>query len=468
MTEHVAKRSPATQRMVDQSVVGRALMGGTRAMRDAGTLYLPRFAAEEDRDYRARLAQSWLFNGYRKTVRDMAGRVFAKPVKLGDGAPADILARAENIDLAGNDLSLFARRVFMDAMQSGVSYVWVDAPRREGAVTRADAQRRNLRPYFVHLAVEDILGWKAEAIDNVMRLTQLRMMERVYDEDPKDEFAQVPVDQVRVIDRLDTGLQTRLFRREERADAWRLHEEFASAIPEIPVAPVYLQRTDFMAGEPPLDDLADVNVAHWQSQSDQRNILHFARVPILHATGRDPDDGPLIVAAGSATVSRDTDARLEWVEHQGHAISAGRQDLKDLEFQMETFGLQLLVQHHQQSATGEVLDAKKETSQLAMFADSLKDGLERAFQFMGMYDGGDASIEVEVNDDFGATMMSAQEATVLLGAVNAGHLSRDTFLGELARRGMLAADLDVDEEAERLASAGPADLTGNPLDLNDG
>lgn len=468
MSKHVAKRSPASQRMVDQSAIGRALMGGTRAMREAGTLYLEQFEAESSRLYRARLSQSWLFNGYRKTVRDMTGRVFAKPVTLGEGAPADIVARAENIDLAGNDLSLFARRVFMDAMQAGVSYIWVDAPQREGVVTKVDAQRRNLRPYFVHLSAEDILGWKAEAIDNVMTLTQLRMMERVERQDPDDEFSQSQVEQVRVIDRRDGSLLTRLFQREDKSDSWQVANEFTTAIPEIPVAPVYLQRADFMTGEPPLDDLADVNVAHWQSQSDQRNALRFGRVPMLHATGRDHDDGDVVISSAVVNVSRATDARLEWVPYDTGPLQMGRQDLKDLEFQMETFGLQLLVQQHQQSATGEVLDAKKETSQLSMFADALKDGLERAFQFMSLYDGGDASIEVEVNDDFGASMMTAQEATVLLGAVNAGHLSRDTFLGELARRGMLAADLDVDEEAERLASAGPVELTGDPLNLTDG
>jgi hypothetical protein len=44
-------------------------------------------------------------------------------------------------------------------------------------------------------------------------------------------------------------------------------------------------RCAFGDGEPPLLDLAYLNVKHWQSQSDQDNILHIARVPILALIG---------------------------------------------------------------------------------------------------------------------------------------------------------------------------------------
>jgi hypothetical protein len=99
-----------------------------------------------------------------------------------------------------------------------------------------------------------------------------------------------------------------------------------------------------MAGAPALQDLADLNVAHWQSQSDQRNILHVARVPILFGAGI-PDDVEgqpgFKVSAGSFTRATDPAAKLMFVEHSGAAIGAGDADLKNLEFQMQAMGLQL-------------------------------------------------------------------------------------------------------------------------------
>lgn len=467
MSKTVAKRSQASEAMIDAIATGRALMGGTRAMRKAGKQFLPKFEAESQEAYEARLKSSWLFNGYRKTVRDMTGRVFDKAIEIADGAPSQVLDWAENIDLAGNDLSTFARRVFEDGLSGpGISYIMVDAPPREATVTQAQAQALNLRPYLVHLRAEDILGWQTRVIANVTTLTQLRILETVTEPDPEDEFTEIEINQVRVLDRLDTGVQVRVYRK-NKSDQWDLHEEPTfTGLDEITVAPFYANRTGFFAGEPMLDDLADINIAHWQSQSDQRNILHFARVPILHAAGRSEDEGPLSISAATAVTSSDPQAKLEWVEHSGHAIGAGRQDLKDLEFQMETFGLQLLVARDgAQSATGEALDAQKETSTLSMTADQLQDAIEQALMWMAEYGGlGEASVSVTVNKDFGVSMMTAQELSVMLQAVNSGNLSRETFIKEMARRGMVRADLDAEEEGERIDAAAPT-LTGEEMDL---
>ncbi len=466
MSNSVAIRSKESEAMVSACAKGRALMGGTEAMRAAGETHLPKFPAEDREAYNARLGASWLFNGYRKTVRDMSGRVFSKSVELGDGSTPRVVDWCENVDLAGRDLSTFSRDVFEDGIDAGISYIFVDAPPRSGVVTQAQAAMQNLRPYMIHLSVESILGWKSEAINNAQTLTQLRIMETISEQNPKDEFSQIEVKQVRVLDRTDAGVQTRLYRQVEavnKAGEWELFgEPTISGLTEITVVPFYANRAGFFKAKPLLDDLADVNIAHWQSQSDQRNILHFARVPILFAAGRPEEDGPLVISAGMATVSSNPDAKLEWVEHSGSAIGAGRQDLKDLEFQMEAHGLQLLVAQSQ-SATGATLDAAKETSILAMTADALKDTLEQALIWMAQYGGLDASVEVKVNKEFGAGMMTAQELQLLLTAVNTGQLSRETFLNELARRGMVQPDLNIADEVERIQDEG-----GDSLGMNDG
>ena len=68
MSKTVNKRSSVMAKMVEAAEKGRALMGGTDTMRKAGKTYLPKFKAEMDEDYKARLDSSWLFNGMRKCV----------------------------------------------------------------------------------------------------------------------------------------------------------------------------------------------------------------------------------------------------------------------------------------------------------------------------------------------------------------------------------------------------------------
>jgi len=359
----VAARSKAVAQMVEASARGRALMGGTQGMRRKSTTYLPKFTAESQETYDERLAMSWLFNGYKKAIRDMTGRVFRKPVELADETPDDIAEWAKNIDLAGRDLSTFARDVFQDGLSAGIAYILVDAPARPEQVTRAAVASMGLRPYLSHIRVEDVLGWRTELVSNVTVLAQLRLMESVTEQDPKDEFKSVEIDQVRVLDRMEAGgVMTRLYRKREggHGEYVLFAEPTISDMDDITLVPFYANRTGFFTGEPMLDDLADCNIAHWQSQSDQRNVLHFARVPILFGSGRQ-DDEPITISVGQMTTANDPAADLKWVEHSGKAIDAGRQDLKDLEFQMETLGLQLTVARvSSESATGAALDAEKE------------------------------------------------------------------------------------------------------------
>lgn len=465
MSDTVAKRSPQSAAMAQGTERMRALMGGTMAMREAGEKYLPQFSKENDRGYRARLNSSWLFNGYRKTVRDMSGRVFDKPVAV-ETSSTEIASWLENVDLQGSDLSTFALEVFKDGLSgAGISYIMVDAPPRpDGQITRGQAQAQGLRPYLVHLRVEEVLGWKTETIKNKMVLSQIRIMEKVDDEASDDPFEDAKVDQIRVLNRLDNGVEVTLYRKTKRAnnrEQWAIYDEpYLTGLGEITVVPFYANRAGFFIGEPVLDDLADVNIAHWQSQSDQRNILHVARVPILHAAGRQTDEGEIVIGANQAVGSVDPNAKLEWVEHSGQAIGAGRQDLKDLEFQMETHGMQLLVARDgAQSATGEALDAKKETSQLAMIADNLKGALENAIGFMAEYGGVDGSdVGVEVNNEFGVSMMTAQDVQAMLMAVNTGNMSRETFLSEMKRRGFISEGVVVDDEIERIDADDAAGL----------
>lgn len=455
MMNSVAERSADSSAQVASAAKARALMGGTEAMRAAGQTYLPKFSAESKEAYDERLALSWLFNGYRKTVRDMSGRVFDKPVAATEGVSARMEEWLKDVDLQGRDLSTFSREVFEDGLSGpGISYIMVDAPRRGDGVTQAQARAQNLRPYLVHLRAEDVIGWRKGVVNNAQALAQIRIAETITEEDPEDEFKQKNVEQIRVLDRGDFGVTVRLYRKGDKG--WVLHDgPYPTGMREITVVPFYANRTDFFMGAPILDDLADVNIAHWQSQSDQRHILHVARVPILFGAGI-PDDTKITISTSTATVVSDPAAKLSWVEHSGQAIGAGRQDLKDLEFQMETHGLQLLVAKAGQSATGEALDAAKETTILAMTADQLQDSLEQALSWMAEYAGEPSDVSVFVNKDFGAGIMDAQELQLLLGAVNTGNLSRETFLQTLVARGVIADSVIPEDEAERIDAEGGA------------
>lgn len=470
-TKTVRTPSGVYMAAAERRLLPMTLMGGTAAMRKAGETFLPRESAEDTVAYAARLNRTVLFNGFAKTVVDMVGRIFAKPVQVGDDVPSQIKALCDNVDLTGRDLNTFAYDVAFDAMAAGVSFILADMPPPlpEGA-TLADEIATGRRPYWVHVKAEDLIGWKTATVNGREIPTQIRILECVDEPDAETPYEDKRIEQVRVIEIETAGCVWTTFRKDAEGK-WSAFANGMMNVPEIPITPVYFKRCGFFDAVPPLADLAELNLAHWQSSSDQRNILHVARVPILFAAGWD-EKAELTVGAGTFARATAPDSKLSYVEHSGAAIESGRNDLKDLETQMQAMGLQLLVNKPAATATGEIRDDVKENSALFMMADALEDALEGAMAHLAAFMGIPApeAGSINVNKEFGGFSAGAVDQNTLLTMCERGLIAHETLLREMQRRGVLADDFDPEEEAEELSSydeagtqddSAPADASAN-------
>lgn len=437
----------------------RTLRGGVEAMRNSGRTYLPKEEGESDSDYEDRLNRSWLFPGLDKAIEDVADRVFSREVQLGEDVPESIAELAENITSEGRNLNTFARDVFEDGVEAGISFILADGPRRNGDETRADEIAQNLRPYLTHIQAEDVLGWQTKQIGNKTVVTQFRFFEYANEDDPNNPWEQEYIQQVRVLYRGEGSVSFEVYRKTQ--GDWAIHDSGIIDLPEIPVVAFYTNRTGFFQAKPMYEKLADLNIAHWQSASDQRNILHSARVPVLAIFGF---EGDVSIGPNRAFVTSrgPSDADIKYIEHTGKAIEAGRDDLKDLEARMESLGLELLLpKTGNPTATGRAIDTSKAQTPLAMMANSLKDALEKAIDYMGQFIGlpPDSAGSVSVNTDFGLSLLGGADLAFLLQAVNTGQISRETFIRECIRRNVLMDDIDPDEEAERIEMETPAQIS---------
>lgn len=449
MTTGVQDTSPAIDAMRVDWALAEALLGGTRAMRAAGQTYLPRWPKEEAEAYTTRLAVSVLFPAYKRTVQTLAGKPFSKPITLGEDVPARFAPWLADIDLQGRNLDAFAASVFNTALGYGLAGILVDYPPAEGVRTQAQEQAAGLRPYWVEIKPQQILGWRAARADGVWRLLQLRLAEQV--ELLDGEFGTEMVDQVRV---LEPG-SWRTYRATENG-AWSLFEAGATSLNAIPFVPIYGGRTGFMTATPPLIEVAHLNVAHWQSASDQQNILHVARVPVLTVTGVDDPEWKMTVGASSA-IKLPADAKMEFVEHSGAAIGAGAEELKTLEERMRQAGAELLV-----IAPGYVTATQINTENavgmcvLQSITQSFEDALDQCLQITADWVGEPTGGHVTVFNDYGAASLQEASAQLLLTTNQAGKLSDETLHSEYQRRGILSADLSWEDEQARIEAQGPA------------
>jgi hypothetical protein len=183
-----------------------------------------------------------------------------------------------------------------------------------------------------------------------------------------------------------------------------------------------------------------------------------ARVPILAMYGVD-EKTELTVGSSSAIrfTEPKTVASIEFVEHTGAAIKAGAESLIALEEQMIQTGAELLVQKPgSRTATEDANDAEGNKSDLQRMAESFEDALDQALAFMAQFARLPSGGNVSLFNDYGAATLSDASAQLVQTLQQGGLISKATALKELQRRGVLSADIDVDEELDAAEADGPA------------
>ena len=455
-TDKVQTPSDTYNSLIDDWNLVGSLWGGTKAMRVAGRDYLPQEPAESDEAYDIRLQRSVLFNALKRTIRTLAGKPFSRPVGLGEGTDSMLLAWLDDVDLQGTDLDTFARDCFEAAVRDGVSYILVDFPKTADEMTLADEQSAGVRPYLVNIDCRQVIGWQTAPVGGRDRLVQVRIREDSVVAD--GDFGEAVAERIRVLEPGSFRVFERVLNDDQVTDWLLVDEGSTPGMSDIPLVAVYTHRTGFMQATPPLRDLAHLNVEHWQSSSDQGNILHYARVPLLLASGF--GEGDLFEIGPNRVIQHpDTQATLSYVEHSGRAISAGRDSIQDIQDRMRVLGMELMVGQRTGSmtATERALDQAQFDSELAGMVRSLESSLEDALGLMGAWAGmADVTDGVDIHQDFGISLRDVSDVDSLLKSRAAGDLSQATFLAELKRRGLLMASLEVEDERELIAAEAPA------------
>ena len=424
-----------------------SVLGGTETMRMAGTTYLPQHDRESNAAYDERLGRTILVNTTEQTLNGWVGRPFSKPMQVNADVPGEIGGLLNDVDRQGNDLDVFCRNWFRDGLSKGFSHVLVDFPALagDGPRTLADDRAAGLRPYFVHLPPENVIAAHAEMVDGVETLTHVRVHEQ---EVVRDGFEETVVDRIRVY---EPGLVEVYEKRGTKGrEEWVVVESYNYDLPYIPIVTFYAQREGFMMSKPPLLDLVNMNIAHWQSQSDQTAVLTVARFPMLASSGM-MDDDEVVVGPNQWLATRDPQGRIYYVEHSGKAINSGRLDLLDLEEKMAKYGAEFLTKKPgRQTATARALDSAEAISPLQdmthRFVDSVNVAMQYAADWMGLGSGG----TVDLNTDFGLSGSDGGALTALSNARQSRDISRETYLRELQRYNVLDRSFDIESDGEML------------------
>jgi len=305
-------------------------------------------------------------------------------------------------------------------------------------------------------------------------LTQLR----IYTKTMVDVglFGEMVVHQIKVYERDDAdNVSWEIWSREEEQDEYVVTDGGNITLDYIPFEPFYTNRKGFLVGEPALQALAEKNLEHFQSSSDQRNILHFVRSAILFRKGFKEDEIKKRVAIGPSRMHSTTSdkADMKYVEHSGKGIDAGQKDIEHIEEQMQLLGLEPLMrsQPGTRTATEKALEFAEESSDMKSWVRVLEDVLDRALVITADWLNESYESKVDINDQF--SMLQEGDVVQLITLWKERGLTSESLLEALKTRGYFDDSFDVKEEVDRLKEERQNDLTllpvpSAPLEAPDG
>jgi hypothetical protein len=443
------------------------LWSGTAGMRVAGEAYLPRQPNELKANYDRRLARSTLHNYYKSSIQSAVGKVFAKDIHVERPSVGLQLVLAD-IDAQGRNLTQFAKDVLMDAINHGASFILIDHTRVPQEFTSlAEKNSSGARPYWIGIQATRVLDARSADFGGSQRLSYFRYEEEVW-EPSSDGFSGSGYRQVRIF-RQDPGTEVlfAVYREENGGAQWVLVDSgVLTGLSAIPVVPVYSNRVGFFMGRPPLQDLADVNVQHWQCLSDYQNSVHVATIPFLLTKGLkaqlDDDGNPkeLVIDVNAGIVATNPDATVEWVEVSGAALAAARENIDSLVSEMEKLGTTLCTQTPGGvTATEKSVNAAEANSTVKAWALALQDAVNSAVAFTAEYLGEPAQALAQVNTEYADDYASDTTFSSVLEAHKLGVIDAETVIAEGKRRNIFdpSAEIQVPADAEPV-QAGTAEL----------
>ena len=475
-------RAPDIGSMVPYWDQVEAIVEGYEAVKAARTDYLPRFRDETDEDYDVRLENTKFTNIYRDVLEGLATKPFEEEITLigGDTVPQEAYEFVEDVDGAGNNITMFSALTFFNGINNAIEWIFIDYPTVDQSQTMSVAQARalNIKPFWSHVLARNVYEVRSKIIGAKETLTYIRIFE------PKSDTASE--DRVRIFERSDAGVVTwELW--EKQPAAREVKDQFARidggtlSINVIPLVPFITGRRDGRTFKfaPVMRDAADLQLVLYKNESALEFITMLACYPMLAANGMKPQMeadgktpkklpiGPMRVMYGLPD-GAGNHGTWSFIEPQANSMEFTQKKIDKTKQDLRELGRQPLTALSSQLTTVTTsIAAGKARSAVSAWALALKDALENAMRITMMYMKVDAEPEVNVYTGFDNVTDDGSDLDALDKARARGDISQETFLFELKRRKVLSPEFSYEVEKKRMLDDipddGEEDLNSNTL-----
>lgn len=454
---------------VDQADAAWAGFSGARskiadmmAGREAALTHIRELPGHETKTAKAFRDGAYFLPVTARSAEAFGGLVFAKTPTRDKLEP--LAAYLSDVTGTGQDMDRFAEQGFDAILETGAVMVLADYPSAPAGLSRAEADALGLRPTLKLYDGNSILAARVTRKGAMLHLSHVRLIENVDEPSPSDEFAVVTVKQIRVLDIDEVGhYRQRVFRQMD--GKWVLYGDVVLPMKNskpMDFIPAYFSNDrdgEAKPVRPPLEDLADINVAHLNNSALMEWGLMWTGNPTPVFRGIQLGEGEEIKLGSSEGILCEAEGGASFMEFTGSGLSELRMALEAKRKDAALMGARLLLENSKAQIAAETarIERAGETSVISGIANALSDCLTKALTCMADWAGvQSAGIQYWLNTDLNPAGLSAQQITALLGAWQSGAITLQDLFENLQRGEIVDPAKSFDQHREELDEEGVA------------
>lgn len=441
----------------------RDACAGEDAIKAAGERYLPNPGADpmdpkERQRYARYLERAVYFNATGRTLQGLVGVAFANWPRM--VVPEKYLL--DNVDGSGVSLVNQAQMVLADVLQTGRGGLLadcgsVDPTKKVRGMTQADAEKEGWRLLLSYWPAERILTWELQG----QKLTRI-VLESAHHEYAGGEVQAIPelLELVLVSGRCVFNR----YRQFSDQGKYILASSYRSTHPSIPFHFIGAVNNDAHPDNPPLLDLANLNLAHFRNSADHEESAFLMGQPMLAITGVTDEwvekRGEVHIGARAA-LALPQGGEAKFIQPQPNTLA--KEAMLDKERMMAMLGARLLAPTAAtMTATQSASETKAAYSMLSLACDNVSEAYRAALGSLARMLAPNAPPKVDfaIDTRFNDLTLDANAIRETVAAWQAGMVPQSDAWAVLRRLGV------VDQGKTDQQLRAEIDAQGPVLDLD--
>lgn len=456
------------------------VLGGSDAVKGQRTAYLVRHNAsdtspEADAYYEARLKRAVFYPVTGRTHKALVGEVFAEDPAA--TLPPTLEPFINDVDGSGLPMDLQSKQALSHVLAFGRAGLLVDYPTTavpqtpdvEEATptptTRADLLAGNVRPTMILYRPEQVINWRTKSVGSKTLLSLVVLSETYLADD--DGFEPTYKPQMRVL-RLNEANQYTVEIYQKVDGVWKSNGPVvvmgSNGAPLQEITFIFIGSEDNTPeiDEPPMLDMAELNLAHYNNSADQEDSITNVGQPMYWFGGLTQTWVDKNFAGGLQIGSR----KAVLLPDKGNAgilqpepNTLAKDGMVHKEEQLKAIGARLVTPGGvQQTATEDNNDKRSEMSVLMSCAHNVSlaytQGLRFAAMFVGENNVSDEALAYELNRDLTISTLTPEAQKQIIGGWQSGAYDWEEMRWNL-RKGGIVYKPD-DEAKENIAAELPS------------